>query len=807
MKISYNWLNNYNPASRPAEELSTILTSIGLEVENLEKYESVKGGLKGLIVGEVVECIPHPNADKLKLTRVNTGSAELLEIVCGAPNVARGQKVIVAPVGTVIYPFHGEPITMKVAKIRGVESQGMICAEDEIGLSEHHEGIVILPAETKVGLSLNAFYRPYEDYIFEIGLTPNHMDAMSHLGVVREICAYLSHHDQKEYSVNYPYAASFSPDSNRLPISVSIEDRACGRYSGVSTSGIQIKESPDWMQAKLKAIGVRPINNIVDITNFVLHETGQPLHAFDASKIKGGKIVVKRLPGGTKFITLDGKERILQSEDLMICNADEGMCIAGVFGGLNSGVDQNTKDIFLESAWFDPTGIRKTSFHHDLRTDAAIHFEKGMDISGTVRSLQRAALLIKELAGGEISSSIIDNYPHPAPKANVGISYSYLKKISGKSYDPSKVKKILTSLGFDISGETGDELTVAVPFHKPDINLPADLAEEIMRIDGYNNIEIPSAILISPSVEKDRLQQVYSEKISGWLVGLGFNEIFTNSITNSAYFTEQELEHSVKMINNLSSELNILRPSLLESGLESLAYNLNRKLQNLRFYEFGKSYWSRGIGQYEEKNHLCLYITGNLHDDYWKEKAKGADYYYLKGICANIFQLLNLGPVHTEPESGKKLVHGFRGLLGKQPVMEAGIVHPSLLRQFDIKQTVLYADFYWDLLVEAATRQKIEFRELPRQLPVYRDLAMVVKKSMPFEELERIINFNRPEKLREFHLFDIFESDKLGSDKKSMAINFTFLDEEKTMTDKEIDAMMDSISKNLIEKIGAEIRK
>ena len=578
MTISYNWLCEYLPVKINPERLSQILTSVGLEVESLERYESIKGSLNGLIVGEVLTCEKHPNADKLKLTTVNVGEDNALQIVCGAPNVAVGQKVIVAKPGVTIFPFGDRPITLQVAKIRGVESYGMICAEDEIGLSENHAGILILPENIPAGSAVADYFKPYEDYIFEIGLTPNHMDAMSHIGVARDVCAFLSHHENKELKPKYPYPNNFKTDDNGISITVSIEnDMACQRYSGISIKNITIKESPKWMQDKLNAIGVRPINNIVDITNFVLHETGQPLHAFDADEISSKKIVVKNLSEGTPFITLDGKERKLGSEDLMICNGDEPICIAGVFGGLGSGIKSSTKNIFLESAYFNPTDIRKTSVRHGLRTDAASHFEKGTDISNTVNVLKRATALIKELANGEVASNIIDVYPHPKEKQQVALKYQYIKKLSGKNYHPETVKKILLSLGFEIIKDGIDNLHLAAPYHKPDITLPADVVEEIMRIDGYDNIEIPVTISISPSTETEINKAAYKEKISNYLSSAGFNEILTNSITNSAYFTEPEMKSAVKMINNLSAELNILRPSMLETGLESIAYNLNRK--------------------------------------------------------------------------------------------------------------------------------------------------------------------------------------------------------------------------------------
>ncbi|HEY4965246.1 MAG TPA: phenylalanine--tRNA ligase subunit beta, partial [Puia sp.] len=630
MNISYNWLCDYFPdnlLSKPnPDQISQILTSIGLEVESLKPYYSIVGGLEGLIVGEVISADPHPNAEKLKITQVSTGGREILQIVCGASNVAAKQKVVVAPAGATIYPESGEPVQIKAAKIRGVESQGMLCAEDEIGLGKDHLGILVLPAQLRPGSALADWLKPYSDFRFEIGLTPNHMDAMSHMGVARDICAWLSHQDKKDYRIKQPFVAGITPNHPGLEIKVALENRRdCARYSGITMTGIRISDSPKWMQDKLKSIGIRPINNVVDITNFVLQETGQPLHAYDASSIRGNRIIVKNLPQGTPFITLDEKERKLDAQDLMICDADGPLCIAGVFGGLNSGVKMSSTDLFLESAWFNPSAIRKTSFRHGLRTDAATHFEKGMDISGTVAALKRAVSLIQEYAGGKISSPVTDLYPEPFPKTQILLKYHYLKKLSGKNYHSVAVKNILLALGFDILREDMDDLLIAVPHHKPDIQIPADLVEEIMRIDGLDHIEIPANIHISPSVETGRESAALQEKIAGFLVGCGFSEIFTNSITNSAYFSESELETTVKMINNLSTELNIMRPSLLETGLESISWNLNRKNSDLLFFEFGKTYSSLQPGQYSENNHCCLYLTGNRQFESWKGKPVPVD--------------------------------------------------------------------------------------------------------------------------------------------------------------------------------------
>lgn len=808
MTISYNWLCEYLPEQIDPERLSKILTAIGLEVESLEKYESIKGGLKGLVTGEVITCEKHPDADKLKLTTVNTGGTENLQIVCGAPNVAVGQKVIVATIGSTIYPVNGEPVTMKKAKIRGVESQGMICAEDEIGLGENHAGIMILPAGTKVGMPAAEYFKPYEDFIFEIGLTPNRMDAMSHMGVAKDVCAYLTHHNKKEANIVSPFKNNFKPDNQGLQMQVIIENTdACQRYSGVSIEGVTIAESPDWLQQKLKAIGLRPINNIVDITNFILHETGQPLHAFDADAIIGKKVVIKNLAEGTAFVTLDEKERKLSAEDLMICNAEKPMCIGGVYGGLHSGVTEKTKSIFLESAWFNPVSIRKTSLRHGLRTDAATRFEKGVDISNTVNVLRRAAMLIKEIAGGEIASDVIDVYPTPRPKTEVALKFHYLKKLSGKNYHPDTIKDILSSLGFELLKEGADEMWFCVPHSKPDISLPADVVEEIMRIDGLDNVDIPATISIAPSVETLSHEVAYSEKVAGSLAGLGFREIFTNSITNSAYYSEGVLKNTVKMINNLSEELNVMRPAMMETGLESIAYNLNRKNSDLKFFEFGKTYLVDENGRYAENNHLALYVTGYTSGQGWKEKARRADFYYLKAVLEKIIRLAGLNPEGYKQVEGEGLSDSLEVLIQKEPVAQIGMASPQKLERFDIKQPVLYADLDWDKLLALNRKAVIEYREISKYPAVNRDLAIVVDKPLPYDAVEKAALAAGIKKLKSISLFDIFESEKIGAGKKSMAVSFTFQDVEKTLTDKEIDGMMNRIIASFEKELNAEIRK
>ncbi|MBL7733051.1 MAG: phenylalanine--tRNA ligase subunit beta [Chitinophagaceae bacterium] len=808
MTISYKWLSEYLPETVEPERLSRILTSIGLEVESMSKYQEVKGGLEGLVIGEVISTEKHPNADKLTLTKVDTGKGELLNIVCGAPNVAAGQKVVVAPVGATIYPAAGEPLTMSQRKIRGSESQGMICAEDEIGLGTSHDGILVLPEDVKTGMAAADYFQPYDDIIYEIGLTPNRMDAMSHWGVARDVCAYLSHHENKDLKPKLPLSNGFKTDNESLPVQVVVQnEKGCPRYSGVSIGNVTIKESPKWLQQKLKAIGLRPINNIVDITNFIQHETGQPLHAFDADKLNGHKVVVGNLPEGTPFTTLDEKERKLSADDLMICDAKEGICIAGVFGGMHSGVSDKTKNIFLESACFDGVQVRKTSFRHGLRTDAATRFEKGTDISATVNILKRAALLIKEIAGGEIASAVLDIYPNPKPKGEVAVKWHFIKKLSGKNYHPDAIKDILTSLGFEIIKEGIDELRVAVPYHKPDISLPADLVEEIVRIDGLDNIDIPESINITPAVEENYSKEVYREKTANYLAGLGFNEMMTNSITNAAYFTEEELSSMVKMTNSLSAELNILRNSLFETSLEVVAHNLNHRNTSLRLFEFGKAYSTSGPGKYNETEKLCLVITGNKSNDNWKQKSVAADFYTLKGAVDSVLKLLGIAPDAVETVAVPKLENHIVYKSNNKILAGAGEVKKTILDKFGIKQPVFFAGLNWDLLAEMASTQANAVKEIAKYPAVERDLALVVTKDLPWEAVQQTVEKVKLNKLKDIRLFDIFESEKLGAGKKSVAVNFTFLDEEKTLTDKEIDGWMSKIMTTLEKELNAEIRK
>jgi len=815
MKISYNWLKEYLPQdeitlrmTESPEKLGDILTSVGLEVENIEKYEDVPNGLKGLVIGEVISCTKHPDADKLKITTINTGNDETLQIVCGAANVAKDQKVVVATVGTTLYTTNGEPFTIKKAKIRGVESNGMLCAEDEIGLGESHEGIIVLPDEAVPGMAVNKYYQVYSDYTIEIGLTPNRMDAMSHLGVAKDVCAYLSHHTKKEIKVIAPYKNAFKPDNNSLPIKVEIKNaEECARYSGISISGIKVAASPQWLQNKLKSIGLRPVNNIVDITNFILHETGQPLHAFDADKIKDKKIIVETLPAGTTFITLDEKVRKLSENDIMICNGkDEPMCIAGVFGGLESGVSETTTNVFIESAWFNPAFIRKSLLLHNLRTEASIRFEKGVDISNTVNVLKRAALMIKEIAGGKISSDIIDVYPFPKERKEVSLSNHYLKKISGKNYHPDTVKNILKSLNFIIIREGIDEIQVAVPFSNPDITIPVDIIEEIMRIDGLDNVEIPTSIKMSPAIDPGLEAALKKEKIISWLNGNGFSEIFTNSITNSKYFDDETLANTVKIINSLSEDLNVMRPSMLPTGLECLAYNINRKNPNLLFLEFGKTYF-KIQNEYKEIENLALYFTGNKTGLNWNSPAKKIDIYYVKGICNSIFSLAGCNNFKFEISTNKQLDECICVSVNKETIAVAGSVNKPTLENFSIKQPVFYLCINWNKLMEISSDKIISFQPISKFPQVHRDLSIVVDKKLTYRSIEDLVHSLHLSKLIDLKLFDVFENEKLGENRKSFAISFTFLDKEKTLTDKEIDSMMNKII-NIIEKeLNAEIRR
>ena len=808
MTISYKWLSEYLPVTLTPERLARILTSIGLEVEEMQKYQEVTGGLEGLVIGHVLDKSKHPNADKLSLTKVSIGDGLPLQIVCGAPNVAAGQKVVVAPVGATIYPAGAAPVTMKLAKIRGEESHGMICAEDEIGMGQSHDGILILSEYAVPGTPAAEYFQLYTDVIYEIGLTPNRMDAMSHWGVARDVCAYLSLHDKQDIKPIVHKEDEFEIDNQSLPIDVKVENhKACPRYSGVSLANVKIGESPKWLQQKLKAIGLRPINNIVDITNYILHDVGQPLHAFDIDKIADWEIVVKNVPGGTPFTTLDNKTIQLHAEDLLICDSQKPMCIAGVYGGINSGVTESTTNIFLESAFFDTVNTRRTSFRHNLRTDAAGRFEKGTDISATVKVLKRAAALIKEIAGGEIASDVVDIYSQKQPKKEVAIKWHFIKKLSGKSYHPDTVKNILSNLGFETVKESVDELIVAVPYHKPDIHVPADLVEEIVRIDGLDNIDIPATITITPAITDREDTTIYLEKIANYCIGQGFFEMMTNSITNAAYFSEKEQSEMVKMKNSLSAAFNILRPSLFETSMEVVAHNLNHKNNNLRLFEFGKAYHTKGIGKYTEEKKLCFELTGHKNENSWQQKMLATDFFALKGLLEAVGKLLGISEIKLVNTTHPKLADAVHIMQGQKILGEAGSVNQQMRQQFGIKQPVYFAELNWAILTQLASQQEQKVKEINKFPAVQRDLAVLVSKNLSWQNLKETVESMQLKKLQHVKLFDIFESDKLGKDKKSLAVNFVFQDEEKTLTDKEIDKWMQSIMSALEKNLQAEIRK
>lgn len=792
----------------PHEKLNLILNSIGLEVEGYETYQEIRGNLAGLITGEVLTVEKHPNADRLSVTTVNIGNSEPLQIVCGAPNVAAGQKVIVAPVGVTIYPTAGDSITMKAAKIRGVESAGMICAEDEIGLGTDHNGIKILPSETAIGIQVSTLFDTYEDHVISIGLTPNRSDAMSHFGVARDICAWLNHHEGSNIKPLVALKSALAEENKACPIKVTIENTDdCKRYAGAYIAGVSITSSPVWMQQRLKAIGQRSINAIVDITNYILHDTGQPLHAFDADKIKGQEIRIKNLPAGTLFKSLDEKERKLFATDLMICDGNNNpLCMGGVFGGIDSGVSATTKNIFLESAWFHPVSIRKTSFGHQLRTDAAMHFEKSVDIGQTLEVLKKAAALIKEIAGGELIGGFTDMYPVPIAQPVIKLNHAYVKKLSGKSYAPTTVEQILVDMGFECLDTSADSITVKVPSHKTDVHIPADLVEEIMRIDGFDNIEIPSSITITPATSNPSNDIALREKISSLLNGMGFNEMLNNSITNSKYYAESELSTAVKMLNNLSSELDMLRLTMLETGLETVSKNLNHRNEDLKLFEFGKTYTCLNKS-YIEEDHLAIFSTGVVQPSSWNNKEVEADLYFLKGVLNALQQQSGIKDLQYRVSKHEKFDVVLEGKSGEHTVVVVGKPTEQMLRKFDIKVPVWYADIHWNNWFMLSKKQTIKYKEISKFPSVQRDLSFLANTALTYGAIENALSSLSIKQLKGFRLFDIFKSEKLGKDKQSMAMNFTFMDETKTMKDEEIEKMMKKITVQLEKEFQIEIRK
>jgi len=799
MKISYKWLQQFIQTSKTPEELSLILTNIGLEVESLEKVQTIPGGLEGLVIGYVKECSPHPNADRLKVCRVDVGLGEDLQIVCGANNVAAGQKVVVATVNTTVHPTTGEPFKINKSKIRGEVSEGMICAEDEIGLGHDHDGIMELNADAIIGSAAKDYFNLQDDFVFEIGLTPNRADAASHLGVARDLAAYL------KIPVIMPDLSGFKVQNQDLNIPVIVEDKdACPRYSSLSISGISIKESPEWLKDKLNAIGVRPINNVVDVTNFVLHELGQPLHAFDAAAISGNKVLVKKLAVGTVFRTLDEVDRKLSADDLMICNADEPMCIAGVFGGISSGVKQSTTKIFLESAWFNPVSVRKTSKRHGLKTDASFRFERGTDPDMTVTALKRAAILIQELAGGQISSEISDIYPSPAKPFSVEISFKNVSRLIGKIIPADEIRATLLGLGIKISSEDSDGMKLEVPAYKVDVTREVDIIEEILRIHGYDNVEIPSQIRASLNTTIKPDKEVLQNQIADLLSANGFFEILSNSLTKLSYSAEPE--KAVRILNPLSSDLDVMRQNLLFSGLEAIAYNQNRRNSDLKLYEFGKVY-NLDEGAYKENQRLSIFLSGSKNAESWNSKSVNTGFYNLKSAVDLIIGRLNIKGLATSVTTNPGLSTGISYRKGEKNLVEFGVVSKRSLKKLDISSEVFYADFDWDLIVRSVRNNKISYAEVSKFPSVRRDLSMLLNKDISFDQLKQIAQKTEKGLLKEVNVFDVYVGDKLPEGKKSYALSFLLQDEEKTLTDKQIDAIMQKLILNFEKQAGAEMRK
>lgn len=818
MKISVNWLKTLINTDISANEIATLLTASGLEVESIESFESLQGGLKGLVVGHVLECTKHPDADRLSLTKVDIGTGEPLSIVCGAPNVAANQKVIVATVGAKLFPVSGESFEIKKSKIRGAVSEGMICAEDEIGLGASHAGIMVLPEDTKVGLPASEYFKIENDAVLEIGLTPNRSDAASHLGVARDLAAILnSHNNNTEHQVSISGLKNLPAVSNLNSVKITIENQeACKRYSGLVISGVKVKESPDWLKNRLKAIGLRPINNIVDITNFVLHETGQPLHAFDLDKIKGNHIIVRNAKAGEKFVTLDDVERTLQTNDLMICNESEPMCLAGVFGGKTSGVTESTTSIFLESAYFEPSYIRKSSKHHGLKTDASFRFERGTDPEMTVTALIRAANLIFEIAGGSVSMSVSDLYPEKLEAFKVAFSYANCNDLIGKEIEHSKIKNIILNLGIEIENEGNDGLLLKVPRYKADVTREADVIEEVMRIYGYNNVEVSKSISYTALNEEKNFELLLENKIGALLEGFGFNEIMSLSLTKETYYKEKE--NLVRVVNPLSNDLNVMRGDMIFSGLETIAYNVSYKNSDLKFFEIGKIYSAtkteNGL-KYDEQKQLALFVTGNLFPENPYNMERKAEFSFLKSVVNNILIKCGITNFKSTESNYQHFDLGLSYTLNNKPFVDFGIVSKEQLEQFEdwnsspalsiIKGPVFYACFNWEVLVRAFSKQKIHFEEISKFPAVRRDLALLIDKSIKYNQIEELAFATEKKLLKAVNLFDIYEDEKLGN-KKSYAVSFTLMNKEATLTDKQIDSVMEKLISNYKEKLGATLR-
>ena len=819
MNISYNWLKEYVNFDLTPEEVAAALTSIGLETGGVEEVQSIKGGLEGLVVGEVLTCIPHPNSDHMHITTVNLGQGEPVQIVCGAANVAAGQKVVVATLGTKLYDGD-ECFTIKKSKLRGVESNGMICAEDEIGIGTSHDGIIVLPEDVVPGTLAKDYYNK-SDYVLEVDITPNRADACSHYGVARDLYAWLVQNGHQAV-LKRPSVDGFKVDNHGLDIAVEVENtEACPRYAGVTVRNVTVKESPEWLQNKLRTIGLRPINNIVDITNYILHAYGQPMHCFDADKIKGGKIVVKTVAEGTRFVTLDEVEHTLSDRDLMICNAEEPMCIAGVFGGLDSGTTEQTKNVFLESAYFHPTWVRKTARRQGLSTDSSFRFERGIDPNGVIYALKEAALLVKELAGGEIASEIKDNYPNPIADFPVELTYGYVNGLTGKEIPEETVKSIVRSLDMKVVGETENGLSLMVPPYRVDVTRPCDVVEDILRIYGYNNVEIPTCLKSSLNVKGEsdksaKLQNLISEQ----LVGCGFNEILNNSLTASAYYEGLETyrpENLVHVMNPLSNDLNVLRGTLLFGGLESICHNANRKNADLRFFEFGNCYHynagkrnpEKALAPYSEEFHLGLWITGKRVSNSWAHPDEDSSVYELKAYVLNVFRRLGLnfgtvvfGNLADDLYSSALSVHTRGGKL----LATLGVIHKRIQKKFDIDHEVYYADINWTELMKAVKNAVVSYKEISKFPAVKRDLALLIDKKVQFADIEKIAYETDRKLLKSVELFDVYEGKNLEAGKKSYAVSFMLQDENATLNDKQIDKFMQKLVQNLEGKLEAKLR-
>ena len=810
MKISYNWLKQYLKLDLAAEETGVILTDLGLEVEGIEPFESVKGGLKGVVVGLVLECEKHPNADKLKITKVDVGQEAPLQIVCGAPNVAKGQKVPVATIGTVLYDHEGKPFEIKKGKIRGEESYGMICAEDELGLGESHEGIMVLDDKYAVGTPCAQVFQVETDEVFEIGLTPNRADAMSHYGVARDLRAGLI---QKGVSLELitPSVTKFHVDNRSVKVDIEVANKKLvPRYTGVAISNVRVGESPAWLQNRLKAIGITPKNNVVDATNYVLHGLGQPLHAFDADHIVGRKLIVKTAEAGTAFTTLDGVKRTLDAEDLMICDAEKPLCIAGVLGGQDSGVTHSTRNVFLESAYFDPVSVRKTAKRHSISTDASYRFERGINIEDCKYALMYAAVLIENIAGGVISSDVIDFYPKKKDDFQVFLAFENVDKLIGQKIPRDTIKSILHSLDIKVSSLTERGLGLLIPSYRVDVQREADVIEEILRIYGYNNISFSEKINASMSHSSKYDDLNMQNVVAAQLIGQGYYEIMTNSLVSEKEITSYEAtpEEAVKLLNPLSSDLGYMRTNLLFSGLEVVSYNINRKRSDLRLFEFGKNYRVKD-GKYDEQKHLLLYLTGNQLPQSWITTPRAVSFFELKGSVEALFERLGLKEVTTLPleSTDNVAAEGFRWMYGETLLGTMGVVKHKILKDFDIKQEVLYADLHWETLLELVRGHKVVYKEISKYPEVRRDLALLLDDKVSFADLYRVAFATEKSILKQINLFDVYQGDKLAAGKKSYAVSFILQEENKTLTDKQIDKTMQKLQTAFEQSLGATLRE